>query len=54
MELIIEIQVIEDLILFGDYVVVFVDSLVVDNVNDNVGQEEGFEIVLKDDEIVLK
>ncbi|AKJ74311.1 hypothetical protein SP22_4 [Salmonella phage 22] len=45
-----EIQATEDLTLSGDHAAASADSLVVDNANDNAGQEEGFEIVLKDDE----
>ncbi len=49
-----EIQAAEDLTLSGDYAAASADSLVVDNANDNAGQEEGFEIVLKDDETAPK
>lgn len=49
-----EIQATEDLTLSGDYAAASADSLVVDNANDNAGQEEGFEIVLKDDETAPK
>nr|MDX8696622.1 scaffolding protein [Salmonella enterica] len=45
-----EIQATEDLTLSGDHAAASADGLVVDNANDNAGQEEGFEIVLKDDE----
>ncbi|HFH0425772.1 TPA: scaffolding protein, partial [Salmonella enterica subsp. enterica serovar Bovismorbificans] len=44
-----EIQATEDLTLSGDYAAASADSLVVDNANDNAGQEDGFEIVLKED-----
>lgn len=49
-----EIQVTEGLTLSGDHAAASADSLVVDNANDNAGQEEGFEIVLKDDETAPK
>ncbi|EIN7035226.1 scaffolding protein, partial [Salmonella enterica subsp. enterica serovar Minnesota] len=49
-----EIQATEDLTLSGDHAAASADSLVVDNANDNAGQEEGFEIVLKDDETAPK
>lgn len=49
-----EIQATEDLTLSGDYAAASADSLVVDNANDNAGQEGGFEIVLKDDETAPK
>lgn len=40
----------EELTLSGDQAAASADGSVVDNANDNVGQEEGFDIVLKDDE----
>lgn len=40
----------EELILSGDQAAASADGSVVDNANDNAGQEEGFDIVLKDDE----
>lgn len=49
-----EIQAAEDLTLSGDHAAASADSLVVDNANDNAGQEEGFEIVLRDDETAPK
>jgi len=45
-----EIQVTEEQILPGDQAGASADGSVVDNANGNAGQEEGFEIVLKDDE----
>ncbi|EOB9989555.1 scaffolding protein [Cronobacter sakazakii] len=45
-----EIQASEELNLSGNHAAASDDGLVVDNANDNAGQEEGFEIVLKDDE----
>lgn len=44
------IQASEELTLPGNHAAASADGLVVDNANDNAGQEEGFEIVLKDDE----
>lgn len=41
----------EELILSGDQAAASADGSVIDNANDNAGQEEGFDIVLKDDEI---
>ncbi|CCK00862.1 Phage capsid and scaffold [Cronobacter sakazakii 701] len=49
-----EIQASEELNLSGNHAAASADGLVVDNANDNAGQEEGFEIVLKDDEIKPK
>lgn len=40
----------EELTLSGDQAAASEDGSVVDNANDNAGQEEGFDIVLKDDE----
>ncbi len=40
----------EELTLSGDQAAASADGSVVDNANDNAGQEEGFDIVLKDDE----
>ncbi|WP_195496283.1 scaffolding protein [Proteus penneri] len=40
----------EELILSGDQAAASADGLVIDNANGNAGQEEGFDIVLKDDE----
>lgn len=40
----------EELALPGDQAAAPADGLVIDNANDNTGQEEGFDIVLKDDE----
>lgn len=40
----------EELPLSGDQAAASADGSVVDNANDNAGQEEGFDIVLKDDE----
>ena len=45
-----DIQASEELTLPGNHAAASADGLVVDNANDNAGQEEGFEIVLKDDE----
>lgn len=45
-----EIQATEEQPLSGDQAAASADGLVVDNANGNAGQEEGFEIVLKDDE----
>ena len=45
-----EIQASEDLTLSGNQAAASADGSVVDNANDNAGQDEGFEIVLKDDE----
>ncbi len=45
-----EIQASEEQLLPGDQAAASADGLVVDDANDNAGQEEGFEIVLKDDE----
>ncbi len=41
----------EELILSGDQAAASADGSVIDNANGNAGQEEGFDIVLKDDEI---
>ncbi len=49
-----EIQTTEELTLPGDQRAAPADGLVVDNASDNAGQEESFEIVLKDDETVKK
>ncbi|WIV87101.1 scaffolding protein [Proteus appendicitidis] len=40
----------EELILSGDQAAASADGSVIDNANGNTGQEEGFDIVLKDDE----
>ncbi|MFU9076285.1 scaffolding protein [Proteus sp. LHD240705] len=40
----------EELILSGDQAAASADGSVIDNANGNAGQEEGFDIVLKDDE----
>ncbi|MBC3974713.1 scaffolding protein [Morganella morganii] len=40
----------EELTLSGDQAAASADGSVVDNANDNAGQDEGFDIVLKDDE----
>lgn len=40
----------EELILSGDQAAASADGLVIDNASGNAGQEEGFDIVLKDDE----
>lgn len=40
----------EELTLSGDQAAAPADGLVIDNANGNTGQEEGFDIVLKDDE----
>lgn len=40
----------EELPLSGNQAAAPADGLVIDNANDNTGQEEGFDIVLKDDE----
>lgn len=45
-----EIQATEEQLLSGDHAAASADGSVVDNANDNTGHEEGFEIVLKDDE----
>lgn len=45
-----DIQASEELTLPGNHAAASADGLVVDNTNDSAGQEEGFEIVLKDDE----
>lgn len=45
-----EIQAAEDLTLSGDQAAASADGLVIDNANDNAGQESGFDIVLNDDE----
>lgn len=45
-----EIQEPEDLNTSGNQAAASADGSVVDNANDNAGREEGFEIVLKDDE----
>lgn len=45
-----EIQATEDLTLSGNQAAASADGSVVDNANDNAGQDEGFDIVLKDDE----
>lgn len=45
-----DIQASEELTLPGNHAAASADGLVVDNANDSAGQEEGFEIVLKDDE----
>lgn len=45
-----EIQETEGSTLPGDQAVASADGSVVDNANDNAGQDDGFEIVLKDDE----
>lgn len=45
-----EIQETEGSNLPSDHAVASADGSVVDNANDNAGQEDGFEIVLKDDE----
>lgn len=49
-----EIQDTEGLNLPSDQAAASADGLVVDNANDNVGHDEGFDIVLKDDEIKPK
>lgn len=45
-----EIQATEDLTLYGDQAAASADGSVIDNANDNAGQESGFDIVLNDDE----
>ncbi|EFV7177960.1 scaffolding protein, partial [Shigella flexneri] len=45
-----DIQASEELTLPGNHAAASADGLVVDNANDSAGQEEGFEIVRKDDE----
>lgn len=45
-----EIQATEDQLLHGDQAAASADGLVIDNANDNAGQESGFDIVLNDDE----
>lgn len=45
-----EIQATEDLTVHGDQAAAPADGLVIDNANDNAGQESGFDIVLSDDE----
>ncbi|WP_407732273.1 scaffolding protein [Pseudocitrobacter faecalis] len=45
-----EIQATEDPTLSGNQAAASADGSVVDNANDNAGQDEGFDIVLKDDE----
>lgn len=45
-----EIQASEEFTLSGNQAAASADGSVVDNANDNAGQDEGFEIVLKDDE----
>lgn len=45
-----EIQATEDLTLSGNQAAATADGLVVNNANDNAGQEYGFDIVLNDDE----
>ncbi|MCK1966865.1 scaffolding protein [Franconibacter sp. IITDAS19] len=45
-----EIQAPEESLLPGNQAAASADGSVVDNANDNAGQEEGFEIVLSDDE----
>ncbi|MCV5631149.1 scaffolding protein, partial [Escherichia coli] len=45
-----DIQASEELTLPGNHAAASADGLVVDNANDSAGQEEVFEIVLKDDE----
>ncbi|WP_068445989.1 scaffolding protein [Providencia heimbachae] len=44
----------EELVLSGDQAAASADSLVIDNANGNAGQEEGFDVVLKDDEPTLE
>lgn len=48
------IQATEDSTLSGNQAAASADGSVVDNANDNAGHEEGFEIVLKDDEVKPK
>lgn len=45
-----EIQATEDLTLSGDQAAASADGSVIDNANDNAGQESGFDIVLSGDE----
>ncbi|WP_314721468.1 scaffolding protein [Rahnella variigena] len=45
-----EIQATEEQLLSGDQAAASADGLVVDNANDNAGQDDGFDIVLNDDE----
>lgn len=45
-----DIQASVELTLPGNHAAASADGLVVDNANDSAGQEEGFEIVRKDDE----
>jgi len=45
-----EIQATEEQLLSGDQAAASADGLVVDNANDNAGQDDGFDIVLSDDE----
>lgn len=49
-----EIQETEGLTVSGNQAAASADGLVVDNANDNAGHDEGFDIVLKDDEIKQK
>jgi len=45
-----EIQATEEQLLSGDQAAASADGLVVDNASDNAGQDDGFDIVLSDDE----
>ena len=45
-----EIQATEEQLLSGDQAAASADGLVVDNASDNAGQDDGFDIVLNDDE----